>query len=39
MNKKRYAVVGTGGRSSMYIKALCTTYKDQAELVLSLIHI
>ncbi len=33
MNKKRYAVVGTGGRSSMYIKALCTTYKDQAELV------
>ena len=33
MGKKRYAVVGTGSRSSMYIRAITTTYKDVAELV------
>lgn len=33
MNKKRYAIVGTGSRSSMYIRAICNTYRDQAELV------
>ena len=33
MGKKRYAVVGTGSRSSMYIRAITTTYKDCAELV------
>ncbi len=31
--KKRYAVVGTGGRSSMYIKAICNTFPEYAELV------
>ena len=31
--KKRYAIVGTGSRSSMYIKAICNTYPDRAELV------
>ena len=34
MAKKRYAIIGTGGRSNMYIKALTDgTYKDYAELV------
>ena len=34
MGKKRYVIVGTGGRSNMYIKALTSgTYKDCAELV------
>ena len=34
MAKKRFAVVGTGGRSDMYISALCGgDYKDHAELV------
>ncbi len=33
MGKKRYAVVGTGGRSSMYIQAVCKDFKDHAELV------
>src|SRR5436190_22610782 len=31
--KKRYAIVGTGSRSGLYIGALTTTYKDIAELV------
>jgi predicted dehydrogenase len=31
--KKRYAVVGTGSRSGMYIDALTTTYRDVADLV------
>ena len=33
MAKKRYVVVGTGNRSSMYIKATALTYKDSCELV------
>lgn len=33
MSKKRYCVVGTGGRSSMYINAILGKYKDIAELV------
>ena len=33
MQKKRYAIVGTGSRSHMYIKAAAYTYKDCAELV------
>ncbi len=33
MHKKRYALVGTGSRSCMYIDALITTYNDVAELV------
>lgn len=34
MNKpKRYAVVGTGGRCSMFIEAICTKYQTQCELV------
>ncbi len=31
--KKRYALVGTGGRSYMYVKALVDTYKDTSRLV------
>jgi predicted dehydrogenase len=33
MRKKRYAVVGTGSRCSMFIDALATTYQGVAELV------
>ena len=33
MGKKRYAVVGTGSRSSMYIGAVAKDYRDTAELV------
>ncbi len=33
MKKTRYAIVGTGGRSGMFSKAIFTTYKAQAELV------
>ncbi len=33
MAQKRYALVGTGSRSGMYIQALTQTYKDSAELV------
>ena len=33
MPKKRYALVGTGSRSRMFIDALVTTYRDVAELV------
>lgn len=32
-SKKRYAVVGVGGRSRMYIRAVSEKYADQAELV------
>ena len=32
-DRKRYAIVGTGGRSSMFSKALLTDYKEQHELV------
>jgi predicted dehydrogenase len=32
-NKKRYVVVGTGGRSNMFIKAIVEDYKDNAELL------
>ena len=31
--KKRYCIVGTGGRSEMYIKAILNKFADQAELV------
>ena len=30
--KKRYCLVGTGGRSEMYIKAILNTFPEQAEL-------
>lgn len=33
MSRKRYAVVGTGNRSQMYIEAAARTFSDQAELV------
>ncbi|HLZ63797.1 MAG TPA: Gfo/Idh/MocA family oxidoreductase [Ktedonosporobacter sp.] len=33
MQKKRYALVGTGSRARMFIDALATTYHDVAELV------
>ena len=33
MQKRRYALVGTGSRASMFIDALTTSYRDQAELV------
>ncbi|GHO59097.1 Gfo/Idh/MocA family oxidoreductase [Ktedonobacter robiniae] len=33
MEKKRYALVGTGARARMFIDALITTYRDVAELV------
>lgn len=33
MQKKRYALVGTGSRARMFIDALSTTYRDVAELV------
>ncbi len=33
MHKKRYALVGTGSRSRMYIDALTSTYCDVADLV------
>jgi len=33
MTKKRYALVGTGGRAKMYVKAVAATYRDRAELV------
>jgi predicted dehydrogenase len=32
-HRKRYAIVGTGGRAGMYVQALSTTYRDVAELV------
>lgn len=33
MEKRRYALVGTGARARMFIDALITTYRDGAELV------
>ena len=33
MKKIRYALVGTGNRATMYVKAVCLTYRDRAELV------
>ena len=33
MRKVRYALVGTGNRATMYVKAVCLTYRDRAELV------
>lgn len=33
MSKQRYALVGTGSRASMFIDALTTSYRNQAELV------
>ena len=32
-HRKRYAIVGTGGRAGMYVQALTTTYGEVAELV------
>ncbi|MFN3335667.1 MAG: Gfo/Idh/MocA family protein, partial [Caldilinea sp.] len=32
-HKKRYVLVGAGGRAGLYIEALATTYADVAELV------
>ena len=32
MSKKKYVLVGTGGRSSMFIDAVVSSYKDVAEL-------
>ena len=34
-NRKRYAIVGTGGRAGLYIEALATTYAGVGELVLA----
>lgn len=31
--KRRYALVGTGGRSSFYYKAIATTYRGTSEMV------
>lgn len=31
--RKRYALVGTGGRAGMFVRAVCDTYKDSAQLV------
>lgn len=31
--KRRFAIVGTGGRAGMFIQALTTTYRDSCELV------
>lgn len=33
MDKKKYAIVGVGGRAEFFYSALTTTYKDMAELV------
>ena len=33
MNRKRYALVGTGSRAAMYISAIAHDLKDTAELV------
>lgn len=33
MNRKRYAIVGTGSRAGMFIRAVTETYADSAELV------
>ncbi|MBV7327133.1 Gfo/Idh/MocA family oxidoreductase [Chloroflexi bacterium TSY] len=32
-NRKRYALVGTGGRAAMYVEALTNTYAEHSELV------
>jgi predicted dehydrogenase len=32
-HRKRYAIVGTGSRAGMFVKAITTTYTDVAELV------
>jgi predicted dehydrogenase len=32
-SKRRYAIVGTGGRSWMFIQALTETYRDECDLV------
>src|SRR5581483_3207009 len=33
VQKKRYALIGTGSRARMFIDALITTYRDVADLV------
>ncbi len=33
VKRKRYAIVGTGGRSRMFIDAICRTFAEHAELV------
>lgn len=32
-SRKRYALVGTGGRGMMFVRALCETYAESAQLV------
>ncbi|MCL2266463.1 MAG: Gfo/Idh/MocA family oxidoreductase [Treponema sp.] len=32
MTKKKYVQVGTGGRARMFYEAICTTYKESAEI-------
>ena len=31
--RKRYAIVGTGGRAAMFVRAITQTYPEQSELV------
>ena len=31
--RKRYAIVGTGSRAGMFVRAITQTYRDVAELV------
>lgn len=31
--RKKYALVGTGGRAGMFVRAICDTYRDSAQLV------
>ncbi len=33
MERKKYCLVGTGGRAGMYVTAIAKTYRDRAELV------
>ena len=32
MGKTKYVLVGTGGRCSMYLEAMCKTFADKVEL-------
>ena len=33
MSKKKYVIVGTGGRAVMYLEAMCNSFADHAELL------
>ena len=33
MDKKKYVIVGTGGRAVMYLEAMCNSFADHAELL------